>query len=149
MDELFDRLKSIKIKRRILVISLILTEILGIFVLVWYLRVPLSQKFLVVPPNSYSVASFESQKQYLLTQGDYLTGQTTPSSTVKVLINPSNIQSSILADSDGNWSYQIPEDLPLNTYTVTVVSVDISSQIQSQSYKFRVQSNLKLNKLLN
>src|SRR3989344_6880635 len=86
MDELFDRIKLIKIKRRTLAIFLILTELLGILVLVWFLRVPLSQKFLTNPPKAYSVDSFDSQKTYAINQADFLRGSADPKSKVVAIM---------------------------------------------------------------
>lgn len=145
MDEIFDRIRSIKIKRKYLVLALICTELLGILILIWFLRTPLSQKFLITDPKAYSVVSLSPQKRYLLSQADYLTGKAIPNTTVKVLITPGFLKTQITADSKGDWWYQVPPELQTNIHRITFGNFDKSNKLVTfQSYKFRVQSNISL-----
>lgn len=150
MDELFDRIKAIKIKRKYLVISLIASELLGILTLIWFLRAPLSQKFLTPTPKAYSVVSLNPQKRYVISQGDFLRGQASPNTSVKILITPGDIKDSILSDSKGDWKYQIPLDLSIGSYTFSIGNFDESNKlINLQSYRLRVRTNTSLSNLLN
>jgi hypothetical protein len=150
MDEILDRIKAIKIKRKYLIISLISTEIFGIIVLIWFLRIPLSQKFLTVPPKAYSVVTLNPEKRYLVSQGDFLRGQAIPNTRVKVLVTPGNIKSSVNSSSTGEWNYQIPENFPIGIYRFTFGNFDKSNKLVTfQSYKFRVQSNISIYKFIN
>jgi len=143
MDEIFDRIKATKVNRKYLIISLVSTEILGILILIWFLRTPLSQKFLVANPKSYNVVSLDSKKRYLLSQGDYLTGTAIPNTKVKVLVTPSFKKDQISSSSKGEWWYQISPDIKKGSHTITFGNFDNKNKLVTfQSYKFRVQSNI-------
>ncbi len=145
MDEIFDRIKATKIKRKYLIGGLIAAELLGIFVFVWFLRAPLAQKFFTEPPEAYSVISLSPQKRYLLSQGDLLTGRAIPNTTVKVLITPEFTKSSVTANSKGDWWYQVPPNLQTNIHRITFGNFDKSNKLVTfQTYKFRVQSNISI-----
>lgn len=146
MDEIWDRIKSnfknSKIKHKHLVLALASTEILGILVFLWILRIPLSQKFFTTEPKAYSVVSLNPKKRYLISQGDQLTGKAIPGTNVKVLITPGSLKAQIQADSKGNWWYQIPPNLEKKVHTITFGNFDKKNKLVTfQSYKFRVQSN--------
>lgn len=150
MDELFDRLKAIKIKRKYLIISLISTEILGILVLIWFLRIPLSQKFFITSPKAYSVVSLNPQKRYLASPGDFLSGRAIPNTKVKVLITPGNIKSSFTSNSKGEWNYQIPANFNPGIYQFTFGNFDKNNKLVTfQSYKFRIQSSNSIDRFTN
>lgn len=149
MDEIFDRIKSnlrnTKIRHKHLVASLIATEILGIFVFLWILRVPIAQKFFTAPQKAYSVVSLHPQKRYLVSQGDLLTGKAIPNTTVKVLITPGFLKTSVTADSKGDFWYKVPENLQKSIHRITFGNFDKKNKLVTfQTYKFRVQSNISL-----
>lgn len=143
MDEIFDRIKAIKIRKKDLFLPLVLTEILGILVLIWFLRVPLSQKFLASAPKAYSVVSLSPQKRYLISQNDFLTGKAIPDTQIKIQVSPGNFRSTAYSDSSGNWSWQIPLDLPTGIYRFSYWNIDKSQKVVTfQSYRLRIQSNI-------
>ena len=149
MDEILDRIKfkikTFKVKRKHLVVSLLATEILGILVFLWILRVPIAQKFFTSPQKAYSVVSLNPQKRYLVSQGDLLTGKAIPGTSVKILITPEFIKNTITADSKGDWWYQVPADLQTNVHRFTFGNFDKNNKLVTfQTYKFRVQSNISL-----
>lgn len=149
MDEIFDRIKSVKITRKDLFLPLILTEILGILVLVWFLRAPLSQKFLASDSKAYSVVSLNPQKRYLISQNDFLSGKSIPNTEIKIHLSPGNFKTALISDSSGNWLWQIPEDLPTGIYRVSYVNLDKRQKaVTVQSYRFRIRSNIALLNLL-
>ncbi|MBI2593223.1 hypothetical protein HYW44_01095 [Candidatus Daviesbacteria bacterium] len=149
MDEIFDRIKNIKITRKDLFLPLVLTEILGILVLIWFLRVPLSQKFLASAPKAYSVVSLNPQKRYLISQNDFLTGKAIPDTQIKIQISPGNFRSTAYSDSTGNWSWQIPLHLSTGVYRISYLNIDKSQkEVTTQSYKFKVRFNIPLFNLL-
>lgn len=150
MDELFDHIKAIKINREYLIGTLIFTEILGIITLIWYLRSPLTQKFLTKPPQAYAVSSFNPQTQYLVSRGDLLTGNSEPNSEVRALITPGFLKSSVRSTPEGSWWFQIPQSLKPGVYTISFGNLDSNGKLTTfQSYKVRVQSNMPILNLLN
>lgn len=146
MDEIFDRLKTIKFKRKNLFIPLILSEILGILVLVWYLKTPLIQKYLLEAPNSYSVEEMEAGKQYLLRQGDFIKGKTKPQTTLQIILYPDRSKYSTISDSEGNFNFQIPPEIGLKEYRLMIISDDIRPTT-IKDLRIRVVSNNILGQL--
>lgn len=147
MDELFDRIKAIKIKRKKLFLPLILTEVLGILVLLWFLRLPLTQKYLTFAPISYQVETMDPDKQYLLRQGDFITGKTSPNSTLALLLYPGS-KHALLTDSRGNFSFQIPGQTPPAEYRLIIIN-DRNRLETFKDLRIRVSSNNKLDGLGN
>lgn len=142
MDEIFDRLKAIKINQKYLAWSLIFTEILGIITLVWYLKTPLSEKFLELSPQAYSIVSMNPDKRYLASQGDFLAGKAIPNTLVKVLITPGNSIFELRSDSKGDWRFQIPENIKKEIFRFTFGNFDAKNKLVTfRSYKVRIQSN--------
>ena len=145
MDEIFDRIKATKINKKYLAWSLIFTEILGIITLVWYLKAPLSKKFLESDPEAYSVVSMNPDKRYLASQGDYLAGKAIPNTLIKVLLTPGNSLFSLRADSNGDWRFQIPESVQKQVFRFTFGNFDVNNKLVTfRSYKVRVESNNQL-----
>lgn len=142
MDEIFDRIKAIKINQNYLAWSLIFTEIVGILTLIWYLKTPLFKKFLEEPAEAYSVVTLDPDKRYLASQGDYLAGKAIPNTLVKVLITPGNSIFSFRADGKGDWRFQIPETINKQIFRFTFGNFDVNKKLVTfRSYKFRIQSN--------
>lgn len=148
MDEIFDRIKSTKIQRKTLARWLITAEILGILVFVWFLRIPLSQKFLESSPNNYSINSMDSNKQYLFRQGDFLSGQVTPNSTLQIWFAPDGSKNGVLADSEGNFSFQIPPNARTESYQLIIANDNSSETEIIKDLKIRIQSNNKIYQFL-
>lgn len=152
MDEIFDRIKSLKIPRKYLITGLILTEILGILVLVWFLRVPLSQKYLVTPPKAYSILQMDNSQRYVIAQGDYLTGNTTPNTKIVTLLRRggdrgSQIKLRQISDNNGNWFYQIPYDLAEDKFQFAIGTFDNRNNLNSvKVVKLKVVANNLLSK---
>jgi hypothetical protein len=145
MDEIFDRIKQTKIKRKYLVSALVFTEILGIITLIWYLRSPLYDKYLVSSPKAYSIQAFSSEKTYLLNQGDFLRGQTSPNNQLVIILRQGKKQIDTLKPAltkDGNWTYQIPESVQPGRYTFTLGYETPDNKISSQNYRIRIKSKL-------
>lgn len=144
MDEIFDRTKAIRIKRKDLFPLLVLTEILGILVLIWFLRVPLTQKYLTYSPQSYSVDTMDTGKQYLIRQGDFITGKTLPRSTLQILIYPNGPKHALLSDSEGNFQFQIPDQIKTQEYRLVIINDNIDRLAAIKDLKVRIVSNNKL-----
>lgn len=134
-------------KRKDLFLPLILTEILGILVLVWYLRIPLIQKYLIIPPANYSIDGMEGGKQYLLRQGDFITGKTQPESTLQLLFYPDGPKYALRADPEGNFKFQTPQDTKTQEYRLIIINDDLDNLTAIKDLRIRVRSNNKLNEL--
>lgn len=143
MDEIFNRIKSIKIKRKTLVVSLILTELLGISVLVWFLKIPLTLKYLTIPPKKYSLEYLETDKQYLFNQGDFITGRTLPGSKVFILLTPNGFKQTIIADNEGNFTFQLPPDTPPQKYQLDIINDNVKL-VPIKSFTVRLETSNKL-----
>lgn len=141
MDEIFDRLKAIKIKRKDLFLPLVLTEILGILVLVWYLRGPLIQKYLVIPPTSYSIDEMEKGTQYLLRQGDFIGGKSSPESKLQLLFYPGGQKYALATDDSGNFQFKIPRETPPGEYRLII----IDNLTAVKDLRIRIISSSRLN----
>lgn len=142
MDEIFDRIKNTKIPRKYLIAGLISAEILGILVLIWFLRVPLTQKFLLASPKAYSVEEMNPQKRYVVKQGDFLVGKNEANSAVKVFIGPEKIISKIASSENGKWSYQIPLDLATTSHSLSIAKFNKENMLTGlKNYKIRVTPN--------
>lgn len=135
-------------KRKDLFLPLVLTEILGILALVWYLRLPLTQKYLTFTPQSYSVDAMDPGKQYLIKQGDFINGNTKPGSTLTLLLYPDGSKYALLTDSEGNFKFQIPQETNTKEYRLIIVNDDIDKLQAFKDLKIRVTSNNKLDQLL-
>lgn len=151
MDEIFDRIKKLKIRKKRLFVPLILTEILGILVLVWFLQVPLTQKYLTFPPSSYSVDSMDRDTQYLIRRGDFITGKTEPGSTLQLLLYPNGPKYALLTDGEGNFSFQIPQTAQLSEYRLIIINDEdeVNELIKIKDIRIRITSNNKIDRLLN
>lgn len=141
MDEIFDRIKALKIKRKVLIISLILTELSGIIVLIWFLKIPLTLKYLTYTPENYSIDSLESEKQYLFKQGDLISGRTEPNSQIQVRLTPTGFNQTYVSDWQGNFIFRIPENIKRGEYGLHISD-------SSQSYKIRIVSNNRITQIL-
>lgn len=149
MDEIFDRIRTAKINRKYLVISLIFTEILGIITLTWYLKAPLYKKFLTTPPQAYLLSQMNTQTRYLFAQGDFIKDQAPPGANIVILLSEGSQvlnKSKTIADSSGQWYYQIPEDTAPGIKNLTIGNLDQNNNLQThQSYKVRIKSNKLIN----
>lgn len=143
MDEIFDHIKHAKLKHKYLAGGLVVTEIIGIAVLVWYLRTPLTQKFLATPPKAYSIQSYNPAKRYLVKQGDYLQGKKAlPNSKIAIFLTPGNTKTLIKADNKGEFLYRLPEDTKPGRFRVTFANFDALKNLAwVKSYKITVGSN--------
>lgn len=136
------RFKLTNLKRRGLVISLIATEIIGIIALLWYLRTPLTEKFLFSPPKAYSLVTMDPKKRYLVSQGDYLQGNGIPNSQIRALFTPGNLKKTASVDPQGNFTLQVPGDTELRTYRLTIANLDKNNDLAyAKGYKVRIQTN--------
>jgi len=147
MDEIFDRIKysfkRTKIKHQHLVASLIATEILGILVFLWILRTPIYEKYLTHPSKAYSISQMDNQKNYLMYQGDFLSGQINPNNTLVILIwenNQVQTRSKLKPDLLGNWNYQLPINLKPGVKIATIGELDASNNTWViESYRIRIK----------
>jgi hypothetical protein len=143
VNGIFARIKSVKIKRRTLVVSLIIAEIVGILVLVWFLRNPLAEKLLAVPPKAYSVDSFDLNKSYVVNQGDFIKGTVAPRSKIVAIIRQGKKQlfsNKPVTTKEGNWSFQIPENLEPGRYILTLGYEAPDEEIFAENYKINVKT---------
>lgn len=141
--------KSKKLNRKKLVILLIATELVGILSLIWYLRTPLYLKYLALPPKKYYIEEMDPSKQYLLLNGDFITGKSSPSSILELSISPDGQTYSLLTDPQGVFEFQVPQELAEDEYTITMLSNDLSGTLETKNLKIRVESNSRLPKILN
>lgn len=149
MDEIFDRIKAIKIKRKDLYLPLILSEILGIIVLVWFLRVPLSQKYLLESPSNYLVQAMDENTQYLLRQGDFISGNAPAHSKLQILFMPDGLKYTLSADPSGNFSFQIPPETRTGEYRLLIVKEGLGNLKPFKNLRIRVESNNKISRSVN
>ena len=152
MDEIFERIKGIKVKHKILVFSLAITEIIGIFTLVWYLRTSLIERYFTSPPKSFAIESFDPKKRYLIQQGDFLRGKNAlPNSKVLAIITPGKQTVTVKADKNGEFIVKLPPDAKTGRHRVTFANYDALKNLAwTKSYKLTVNSNntLSNNKLV-
>lgn len=143
MDEIFDRIKGIKIKHKFLVLSLAFTEIIGIFVLIWYLRVSIVERFFTEPPKAFAIESFDPKKRYLIQQGDLLRGKKAlPNSKILVIITPGKQTVTAQANKNGEFTVKLPKDAKLGRHRVTFANYDALKNLAwIRSYKLTVNSN--------
>lgn len=140
--DFFEKLDDIKIEKRQLMPVLIALEIIGILVLVWYLRAPLTQKYLVVSPKTYSIVAMNTKSRYLIHTGDFLSGNTIPNMKVTTLITPGKIKNSVESNNEGIWSFKIPDNFKEGRYKFTVGYFDKSNKLTFfKTYNFRIASN--------
>lgn len=149
MDEIFDRIKAIKIRKKDLFLPLVLTEILGILVLIWFLRVPLSQKYFSDSPSNYSVDSMDSNKQYLFKQADLITGKSEPFAKFQILLSPDGGKYPLSADAVGNITFQIPHEIAPGEYRLLIVKKESGIFKLVKNLKIRIESNNKIAQFVN
>ncbi len=136
-------------KRKKLIFPLIITEIIGILVLIWFLRIPLYQKYLAVQPNNYAIDSLDPDRQYLMKQGDFISGTTTAGTTLQIWLAPDGLKHGITPDYEGNFSFQIPTETIPDSYQLIIAS-DRNGEIGAiKVLKVRIESNGKFNQALN
>lgn len=146
MNGILDRIKSINVKRHTLVTSLIVAEIIGILALVWYLRTPLIQRFLLTPPKAYFIESFNPNRTYLLNQSDFLKGSANPNHKVVAIIRQGKKQiltKKLVLTKDGNWTLQIPENIDPGRYILTLGYENPNKEINTKNYKLNIKSKYK------
>lgn len=142
--DFFERLPNFELRKPQLYLILIGVEVLGILVLVWYLRTPLSQKYLTVSSRTYNVSDLNQTARYLLTEGDFLVGKTTVSNKLVLLVRDESDQSfkvkaRVPIQDNGAWFYKIPSDFKAGKYRLTVGVFDVSNQIVGiDTYKLNV-----------
>ena len=143
MDEIFDHIKNAKLKHKYLAGTLVITEIIGIAVLVWYLRTPLTQMFLASPPKAYSIESYNPQKRYLVKQGDFLQGKKAlPNSKIAIFLIPGDKKTVLKANNKGEFLYQLPSDTKPGKFRITFANFDALKNLAwAKSYKITVDSN--------
>lgn len=120
---------------------LIITELIGIAAMIWYLRVPLYQKFLAVKPKAYSLQAFSPDTRYLMSENDFLFGSTTPGYKVKLILTAGGQKRTVKASDQGNWVAQLPKNLPHKSYRLTTAYFDTQDKLSKvESFKVLVQS---------
>lgn len=148
MDEISDRIKATKIKKKDLFFLLIVTEIVGILSLFWFLRIPLSQKYLADSPRSYSIDSMDQSKQYLFKQGDFITGTAGSSDKLQILLIPNGSKYSLSTNPEGNFAFQIPTQTKPQEYRLLILKNSSGSLESVKNLRIRVASSNKLTELL-
>lgn len=148
MDEIFDRIKNTKVKHKLLVTSLVLTELIGVIVLVWYLRQGIFERFFVVPPKSFAIESFDPSKRYLINRGDLLRGKKAlPYSNILAIITPGKQTITAKADKNGDFAIQLPKDAQLGRYRITLANYDALKNLAwTKSYKLTINPNNNFSK---
>lgn len=130
-----------KITKAKLAKILILAEVLSILVMIWYLRIPLYQKYLAVKPTAYPIGAFDPNTRYLMSENDFLIGQTEPGSKVKLIFTAGKNKRTVRASSQGNWVAQLPKSLGHKPYRLTLAYFDTKDKLTKvDSFKVLVQS---------
>ncbi len=130
-----------KITKSKLAKILIISEIISILAMIWYLRVPLYQKYLAVKPSAYQVSAFDPNTRYLLSENDFLIGQTEPGYKVKLIFTAGRNKRTVKASSQGNWVAQLPKSLDHKPYRLTLAYFDSQDKLTNvESFKVLVQS---------
>lgn len=139
--------KSKKINRKKLVIILILSELLGIFSLVWYLRTPLYLKYLTLPPKKYYIEDMDLSKQYLMLNGDFITGESSPSESLELSVSPGEQKYYLLTNPQGVFEFQIPQEIAANEYLFTISAKNQNGIDETKNLKVRIETNSRIPKI--
>lgn len=145
--DFFERIGEFEIKKPQLMKTLILVELLGIAILVWYLREPLYQKYLTVSNKTYSISSLNQSQKYIFTKGDFLAGTAAAGNKIIILLRQENdlskrLKTKMVAGADGGWHYRFPADLKEGKYRMTVGVFGNNNQVVSiDTYRIRALSN--------
>lgn len=137
-----------KKNKKKLFFTLICAELLGILVLVWFLRAPLYEKFLAQPPKAYDSSKMQTNKQYLVSQNDQIVGKAEPDTKIKFYLSPLKQITTSRTDSQGVWNYQIPRNLPAGKYQLYVAFFGTSKEVLIKNFHFRVVSRGTLEKTI-
>lgn len=130
-----------KITKAKLAKILIICELLSILAMAWYLRVPLYQKYLAVKPKAYPMAAFDPNTRYLMSENDFLIGETEPGYKIKLIFTAGSHKRTVKASTQGNWVAQLPKSLDHKPYRLTLAYFDTSDKLTNvDSYKVLVQS---------
>lgn len=130
-----------KITKAKLAKILIITEMIGILAMAWYLRIPLYQKYLAVKPKAYPMAAFDPSTRYLMSENDFLVGETIPGYKVKLILTAGSHKRTVKASSQGNWVAQLPKSLLHKPYRLTVAYFDTNDKLTKvDSFKVLIQS---------
>lgn len=137
----FVRAHHWKITKSKLAKILIISELLSILAMAWYLRVPLYQKYLAVKPTAYPIAAFDPNTRYLMSENDFLIGTTTPGYKVKLIFTAGSNKRTVKASDQGNWVAQLPKSLNHKPYRLTLAYFDTNDKLTNiDSFKVLVQS---------
>jgi hypothetical protein len=132
---------ALKIRKATLAKILIIAELIGIAIFAWQLRAPLYKKYFAVKPKAYSLTTFAPQKNYLLSESDFLVGQAPPDTKIKLIFNPGRHKRTVKTSAKGNWVSQLPKSLSHRRYSMTMASFDTQNKLTAvTSYKTRVQT---------
>lgn len=137
-----------KKNKKKLFFTLICAELLGILVLVWFLRAPLYEKFIAQPPKAYDSGKMLSTKQYLVSQNDQIVGKAEPDTKIKFYLSPLKQITTSRTDSQGVWIYQIPRNLPAGKYQLYVAFFGTFKEVLIKNFHFRVVSRGILEKTI-
>ncbi len=130
-----------KISKGQLAKILIIAELISIAAMIWYLRVPLYQKYLAVKPKGYSISAFNPDTRYILSENDFIIGQAKPEYKVKLIFTSGSIKRTVKTSSEGNWVAQLPKNLDHKPYRLTIAYFDTADKLtQVDSYKVLIQS---------
>lgn len=145
MAEVFNRFNKIKSNKKLLTILLVIVEFIGILVLIWYLRTPLIQKFLIQLPKRYDISTFDSQKTYVLSQADFLHGKSAFTSQGVIIRQGKKhiFSEKLVTGEDGTWNFRIPQDIKPGRYILTLGYIDSKNDIKISNYKLNIKSNVK------
>lgn len=139
---LIEELAGIKIRKKLLVVFLIITEIIGILVLVWYLRIPLTQKYILFSPKTYSALKMSPKLRYKLKINDHLVGTASANTKFKFFLSPGKIIHKGQVDDNGTWSYSIPDNIKTGKYSLVAAFFNKKGKPSMiKTYKLRVESN--------
>lgn len=108
----------------------------GLFISSIYFKIPfissLTNPVQTKPLSEFAPFKlFDSNNYTLLQSGDKITGKSSPSSQITILIAPGDTKGEIKTDQSGSWEYIIPDSLNTRLYLLTVQESDGKEEIKS------------------
>lgn len=108
----------------------------GLFISSIYFKIPFISS-LTNPAQTKPLSEFtpfklfDSNNYTLLQPGDKITGKSSPSSQITILIAPGDTKGEIKTDQSGSWEYIIPDSLNTRLYLLTVQESGNNEEIKS------------------
>ena len=97
------------------------------------------------PPKTYSVTSFDKKQVQNIAKKDILEGKGIPNSKITLIFTPSGNEEELTTDSEGKWTYEIPENTKEGNSNLTVLIEDQLGNLASiKSYPVNIGGSSSL-----